>query len=308
MTAAPPGVRERLAVAARTDLAPAALVGAILDDFRASATRRRALPGERVIHSPALLAYACDVNSPDVNEIVRADFGEDAGDVDGAIEDAIRLFGGRSFLWWIGPGDRPGDLSDRLLAHDVEFLDAVPGMAMDLAELASSSAAPAPPELSVAPVLDLDDLAAFHTVVTHGFPEDWTDEAAIRAVTDGAARVATENAFREPHGVATRWLGRVDGRPVTTARVHTGAGVAGIYTVITIDAARRRGYGEAITRTALLAARDAGLAIATLQASDAGRRIYERIGFRELCRFRLHEWHPRRSASADAATPEDDRR
>jgi hypothetical protein len=49
-----------------------------------------------------------------------------------------------------------------------------------------------------------------------------------------------------------------------------------------------------MTRAVLRAARDAGLRIAALQASDAGRRIYERIGFREVCRFRLHEWTPRR--------------
>ena len=309
----------------RRELAAAELVAAILDDFRASATRRRGLPGERVIETPALVAYASDVNSPDVNEIARTDFAADepiaAGAKDGAADDAaldaaidaaidraIALFGGRSFLWWVGPDDHPSDLSERLVARDVELLDEVPGMAMDLAALAGRDAAPPPGELTVTPVLDLDDLAAFHRVVTHGFPEDWTDPEAVRAVTEGAARVAVETSFREPHGVPTRWLGRVGGRPVTTARIHTGAGVAGVYTVITVDDARRHGYGEAITRAALLAARDAGLAIATLQASDAGRRVYERIGFRELCRFQLHEWHPRRSTEVDPPSTEDGRR
>jgi hypothetical protein len=43
---------------------------------------------------------------------------------------------------------------------------------------------------------------------------------------------------------------------------------------------------------AVLAARDVGLRIATLQSSPAGRGLYERIGFREACRFRLHEHRP----------------
>ncbi|HEX2753823.1 MAG TPA: hypothetical protein VHM48_00070, partial [Candidatus Limnocylindrales bacterium] len=51
-----------------------------------------------------------------------------------------------------------------------------------------------------------------------------------------------------------------------------------------------RGYGEAITRRVLRVARDGGLRIAVLQAFPAGRGVYERIGFREQGRLRLHEW------------------
>ena len=47
-----------------------------------------------------------------------------------------------------------------------------------------------------------------------------------------------------------------------------------------------------MTRRALLAARDTGLRVATLQASDAGRGIYGRMGFRTICTFRIHEWQP----------------
>jgi GNAT superfamily N-acetyltransferase len=287
------------AVAIRSDLSPEALVAAILDDFRVSATRRRALPGEQVLDRPAILAGRCDVSSPDVNHVVRARFGgADEPDVDAAIDSAIGFFAGRPFLWWIGPDDEPADLADRLAARGLDFLDVVPGMAMDLAELADEHEASPPAELSIAPVLDRADLDAFHGVVTHGFPEDWTDESAVRAVMAGTATTAAETAYREPFGVPTRWLGRVDGRPVTTTRLHLGAGVAGVYTVVTVADARGRGYGTAITRRALLAARDAGLRISTLQASDAGRRIYERIGFTSYCEFRLHESHPTRETPA----------
>jgi GNAT superfamily N-acetyltransferase len=277
----------------RTDLSEAALVEAVVDDLRRSGVRTRGIAGERVIETPALLAYASDVNSSDANEVVRARFGgEDAPDVDAAIEAAIRLFDGRPFLWWVGPDDEPADLSRRLNEHGIVFLDEIPGMAMDLAGLAGEADAPPPPELAIAPVLDAAQLEDFHAVLTHGFPEDWTDDSAIDAIAAGARDVALEADFREASGVPTRWLGRVDSRAVATTRVHTAAGVAGIYAVITVEDARRRGYGEAMTRHALLCARAAGLCIGTLQASAAGRGIYERIGFREVCRFRLHEWRP----------------
>ena len=281
------------AVPPRTDLSYDALRGAIVDDFRASAVRRRRLPGERLVDTPALLAYLSEVNSPDVNEVVRARLGGPGGpSVETAIDETIRLFGDRPFFWWVGPDDHPPDLSARLTARGVVLLDDIPGMAMDLADLDDATVTRPPPELAIEAVLDAKTLGGFQAVITHGFPEDWTDEAAIELVAAGTAAVAVETGFREPNGLPTRWLGSVDGRPVATARLHTGAGVAGVYSVVTVVHARRRGYGEAMTRHALLDARASGLRIATLQSSPAGRGVYERIGFRELCRFRLHEHRP----------------
>jgi ribosomal protein S18 acetylase RimI-like enzyme len=292
----------------RTDLSDDALRDAIVDDLRRSAVRRRGLAGERVVQTPSLLAYASDVNSADANEVAGARFGgEDTPDVDRAIQDAIALFGGRPFLWWVGPDDEPADLSERLSAHGIVFLDEIPGMAMDLGELSGEAESPPPPELDIAPVLDAAGLRDFHAVLTHGFPEDWTDEAAIAAISAGAGLVAAERDHREPNGVPIRWLGPVESRAVATTRLHTAAGVAGVYAVITIEDARRRGYGAAMTRHALLAARAAGLRIGVLQASAAGRGIYERIGFREHCRFRLHEWRPMPDSSSGARGEGDDR-
>jgi ribosomal protein S18 acetylase RimI-like enzyme len=279
------------AVRPRADLSTDALRVAIHDDLVASAIRRRTIAGERVIRTPELVAYTCDIGSQDVNEVVGARFGPDDA-ADAAIEATIALFGGRPFLWWLGEDDRPADLGDRLTRHGIGYIDDIPGMAMDLAELAAAEAAPPPPELSIRPVLDADAMRSFHAVLIQGFPEDFVDEGAEAEIGRASARAAAESGYREPSGLPTRWLGSVDGRPVTTTRLHTAAGVAGIYTVITAADARRRGHGEAVTRHVLHVARDAGLRIATLQASSAGRGIYERIGFRELVRYRLHEWRP----------------
>jgi len=286
MMIAPP-----VGVAPRTDVSEAALRVAILDDLVASAVRRRTIPGERLIETAELTAYASDVHSPDVNDVVRARFG--AGDAaDAAIDATITLFAGRPFLWWVGEDDTPADLSERLSRHGVVLLDDIPGLAMDLADLEPASAVPAPEELQIRPVLDEPTMDAFHGVVVQGFPEDFADSTAEVEVGASSRRVAVESGYREPNGIPTRWLGTVDGLPVTTTRLHTAAGVAGIYAVVTATDARRRGYGAAITRHVLQVARDGGLRIATLQASSAGLGIYERIGFRVLCRFRLHEWRP----------------
>ena len=270
----------------RTDTSGDALRAAIQDDLARAAIRRRVIPGERIIRTPTVLGYVCDVASPRVNEIVAARFAAGSA-ADAAIEAAIARFEGKPFLWWVGPSDEPADLSDRLTRRGVIFLDDIPGMAMDLADLDDE---PAPDELRVAPVLDEAGIDAFHAVLSHGFPEDFVDHATTGAITASSRRQAIEAGFREPNGVPTRWVGWVGERPVTTTRLHTGAGVAGIYAVVTVDDARRRGYGAAVTRHVLHASVAAGIRIATLQASTAGKGVYERIGFRQLCRYRLHEW------------------
>ena len=278
----------------RTDVSPEALRAAIRDDLVLSALRRRSIPGERIVHTGELSAYVSDLDSPDMNIVADARLG-DGDAADRSIAATIELFDGRPFLWWVGEDDTPSDLGDRLNRVGVGYLDDVPGMALDLADLAGPRDAPPPAELRIEPVLDRAAIDAFHGVLMQGFPEEFGDHAVHAAIAEASLRGAIETNYREPHGLPTRWLGTVDGTSVTTTRLHTAAGVAGIYAVVTAAAARRRGYGEAITRHVLHVARDAGFRIATLQASSEGRGIYERIGFRERYRCRLHEWRPARS-------------
>ena len=286
-----PGAPAATALEPRTDTSPAALSAAIHDDLVRSAVRRRAIAGERVVRTAELIAYVCDLPSPEVNVVAQARFGSDAA-ADRAIEEAIALFGGTPFLWWLGSADTPADLGERLNRAGVGYLDDFPGMAMDLEDLADPADAPGPPDLDITAVLDPAAMAAFHSVLVQGFPEDFVDAGVDAAIGESSVRIAIETDYREPNGLPTRWLGTVGGRPVTTTRLHTAAGVAGIYAVVTAADDRRRGYGEAITRHVLQVARDHGFRIATLQASAVGRGVYERIGFRTLRMYRLHEWQP----------------
>jgi GNAT superfamily N-acetyltransferase len=80
------------------------------------------------------------------------------------------------------------------------------------------------------------------------------------------------------------FVGTVDGREVTAAAsVRTGSTI-GIYSVATIPDARGRGFGTAITWH-LLADADPGWDVAVLQASEMGRPVYERMGFKLVCEF-----------------------
>jgi GNAT superfamily N-acetyltransferase len=87
-------------------------------------------------------------------------------------------------------------------------------------------------------------------------------------------------------------VGRLGGRPVATATLLLAAGVAGVYFVLTVPAARRRGIGTAITLAALREARDLGYRTGVLGASGLGLPVYRRLGFEEYCRIAVYEWHP----------------
>jgi len=77
----------------------------------------------------------------------------------------------------------------------------------------------------------------------------------------------------------TGFLGLLDGQPVATSALILSDGVAGVYNVGTVEAQRKRGYGEALTWAAIAAGRAAGCATSILQASPLGRPVYERMGF-----------------------------
>jgi GNAT superfamily N-acetyltransferase len=75
-------------------------------------------------------------------------------------------------------------------------------------------------------------------------------------------------------------VGYLDGEPVATNMLVCGAGVAGLYAVGTVPAARGKGIGAATTLHLLLVARALGYRYGVLFASPLGVPVYQRVGFR----------------------------
>ena len=71
----------------------------------------------------------------------------------------------------------------------------------------------------------------------------------------------------------------VDGKPASTATLFVSDEVAGVYNVATPEPYRRRGLGEATTSAAVAEGARRGCTLTTLQASEMGYPIYERMGF-----------------------------
>jgi len=76
------------------------------------------------------------------------------------------------------------------------------------------------------------------------------------------------------------YVGESEGRPVAVGMSRQFGTTLGIYTMGTIPEARGRGFGRAMTERLVLDGVAAGCTISVLEASEMGRPLYERIGFR----------------------------
>jgi len=81
------------------------------------------------------------------------------------------------------------------------------------------------------------------------------------------------------------YLGYVDGSPVTTSALIATDGVAGVYNVATLPEYRGRGLGEAMTWHAVREGMAIGCRFGSLQASEMGRPVYARMGFRDIAPY-----------------------
>ena len=86
------------------------------------------------------------------------------------------------------------------------------------------------------------------------------------------------------------YLAVVNGQPVGTSQLFLSAGVAGIYQVTCLPAARQQGIGAAITLAPLLEARRMGYRIGILQASRLGYNVYRRLGFQAYGKLNSYLW------------------
>ena len=163
-------------------------------------------------------------------------------------------------------------VADELAHHGLVLEGTSPAMALDRV----GATPPAPRGLRITAVTDAAMLADHVLAITRGFGgSDPTGLASALPVT----------LLAEPR--VAFLSGYVDGpnEPVATAVSVVTHGIAGIFGVTVAEAARRRGYGAAITWAAVEAGARAGADAAALQAPPLGAPVYAAMGFREVRTF-----------------------
>jgi GNAT superfamily N-acetyltransferase len=160
------------------------------------------------------------------------------------------------------------DHTELLVAHKVERVpDPMPGMLLD-----PIPATPRPaPGVKVTRVTEASYDTYVEVLVATGLPQDMAAEVFPRRLID-----TPDNAY---------FLGELDGRPVgTSVAIRTGVS-GGIYSVGTVESARKRGVGRALTWAAVEAIRDWGCRSAVLQSSVMGHPMYLAMGFRDAAQY-----------------------
>jgi hypothetical protein len=153
-----------------------------------------------------------------------------------------------------------------LLGHP-PLMVRLPGTAPSVA-----AGGPGAPSVQVRPVRDAQELALAERVLVEGYPMPDLEPLGVGdllgpSILQGTTRV---------------WLAWLDDRPVAVSAAHQSAGVTLVEYVATLPDARGRGAGTAVTWAATSAAPDQPT---VLLASDDGRPVYERMGYRAIERW-----------------------
>ncbi len=228
---------------------------------------QRQTPGMHVTEAPDLIWADCGLPCDTFNVVCSARL--DTVSAPTRIREAIDYFAyvDRPFSWWLNPGDKPANLGDLLLEAGLKPAESETGMVADIHTLRVGDLSPN--GLHVRRVRTASELRHFaHVVAANWNPPD----VQVFHFYEQAAPV-----ILQPDSPLWYYVGYVEDVPVASAELTLSGGVVGLYSICTLEAYRRRGYGSALTLQPLLDAREQGWHTAILQS--AADSLYARIGF-----------------------------
>lgn len=229
-------------------------------------------PRMNVVFQPDVTAVQAELKDDMFNYILSARFTEE--NASERVDTVLKLYRDKvlPFSWWVSEArDTPANLGKVLMTKGLSQKEVDAGMYLELEDLQ-----PRTFEAKIRRVEVGEMVRAFADVIVSvgGDPRMYEmiyKDIPLPLIQEGA-----------PFEL---YLLFVEDKPATSGIVVFHANVAGIYYVATDPRFRRRGLATTMMRYLLARARAKGYHIATLQASEKGKSLYEHLGFTQICRF-----------------------
>jgi GNAT superfamily N-acetyltransferase len=220
-----------------------------------------------------------DIPSMQSNSVYKMALGGD-GDVDDGIHDLLRPFKERKLPLFltVGPSSGPPGLEVRLKKNGFSHAQSQRGMVIDMAAYRHPEAAPG--DVRIKRVETPEELKAWLTIYSDGFDYSRSLGAFIFE--------RYRDLFFDGAVPAFHYIAFMNGKPAATSTLFVSGTTGGLYNIITVPGARRRGIGAAMTAVALDKARELACTRGVLQATPMGAPVYRKIGFRDICAFELY--------------------
>lgn len=232
-------------------------------------------PGAAIEAEPGWLFGAGSATHPVIsNGAFRRDDGVDAGEF---VIRAKEFFAARErgFSIWV----RGGQEEDRDLIAAAETAGFQLVYEMPEMTLGGKLEAPElPPRAELRKLTEIEQASDFWRVAIASYSDIGFPPEVFAGYTNHAGLLA-EN--------VAAFIALFDGEPVSISMTMVSHGVAGIYWVGSLEQARGKGIGQAVTVAATNAGFDLGADVASLQASPMGKPIYEAMGYETAFDYRM---------------------
>jgi GNAT superfamily N-acetyltransferase len=233
--------------------------------------------GCTLVDTPEVLRFETPLPHVPYNTVLRFQVDDD---IDATIDSTLDAYTSRDvpLLWVVHPSARPSDLGERLEVRGLVCEEVAPGMVADLDALPAPGETPADVEITEITPAAHDPLI---DLIAHRYSLPPGVEPTLRSI------LAAEG-FAEPGARTRAWVAQRDGLILSKVILHLHPDAAGIYGVATRTEARGMGLARALTIRALEAAVATGQRRAVLHSTPMARQLYESLGFRAVCDFRLY--------------------
>ena len=229
------------------------------------------VPAMQIIKNDCVIKCT-DIRDDTFNMVIKACFTKE--NANQKIDEVIAFFEKKHlpFSWWIGPDDSPADLKKRLILKNFQPKEYDYGMYFDLENYIPLKT----DIITIKQVSEARELKEFCDIHEKTYINPEAYDIIFSKIP--ASLYQDKSPFRF-------YIGYFEGKPVTTGVLVFHANVVGIYFILTLKEDRMKGYATAMMNRLLTIAKEEGQQTAILQASEQGKKVYGKMGFRECCIF-----------------------